>query len=145
MKHTKVMLVLALIASTAIHAISLFVEVSIGELIDKITILEIKASRIRDEAKLKNVSNELEILTSALSVITPSQILDELKGKLRHVNEKLWDVEDALRLKERTKTFDDEFTQLARAVYITNDERARIKKQINEISGSRLVEEKSYQ
>lgn len=145
MKRSVVVCIFSLMASSALYTISLFVEVSIGELIDKITILEIKASRIRDEMKLKNVANELEALTTALSVVTPTQILNDLKNKLKLVNELLWDVEDALRIKEHTKTFDDEFTQLARAVYINNDERARIKKQINEVTGSRLIEEKSYQ
>ena len=120
--------------------------VSYGELIDKITILEIKSRQIRDEAKLANVRNELELLnaTWANDAASQTDISDE-RARLLAVNEALWDIEDRIRLKERAQAFDAEFIELARSVYFRNDERAAFKREINLKLGSQLVEEKSYQ
>ncbi|MFC5437625.1 DUF6165 family protein [Rhodanobacter umsongensis] len=120
--------------------------VSCGELIDKITILEIKSRRIADAAKLANVRNELDLLNATWGNSTASQtdIADE-RARLLAVNELLWDIEDNIRLKERAQAFDQEFIELARAVYFRNDERAALKREINLKLGSQLVEEKSYQ
>jgi hypothetical protein len=121
------------------------VPISPGELIDKITILEIKAANISDAAKLANVKVELQLLqdTWRNSGYASSNIDAEWQ-RLREINKKLWDIEDAIRDKERERKFDQEFIELARAVYITNDERAAVKKQINTKLGSKIVEEKSY-
>lgn len=113
------------------------VEVSNGELIDKITILEIKDARITEEDKLANVRKELETLR-ALEFPT------ERKAALKKVNETLWDLEECLRHLETLEDFGEEFIEKARMVYKINDERSRIKKEINITSGSNLVEEKSY-
>jgi hypothetical protein len=120
--------------------------VSYGELIDKITILEIKSRRITDDAKLANVRNELDMLnaTWANSAASQTDISDE-RARLLAVNEALWDIEDRIRLKERAQAFDAEFIELARSVYFRNDERAAFKREINQKLGSELVEEKSYQ
>lgn len=126
--------------STEIH-----VPISPGELIDKITILEIKSARITDAAKVANVRHELALLQATWRASSyAGQNIDEQWAGLRRVNEKLWDVEDLLRDKERARTFDQEFIELARAVYFTNDERAAIKREINTKLGSKIVEEKSY-
>ena len=121
------------------------VPISPGELIDKITILEIKAANISDVSKLANVKVELQLLqeTWRTSPYASSNIDAEWK-QLRDVNKKLWDIEDDIRDKERQRKFDQEFIELARAVYINNDERAAVKKQINTKLGSKIVEEKSY-
>jgi hypothetical protein len=120
--------------------------VSYGELIDKITILEIKSRQIRDEAKLANVRNELELLnaTWANDAASQTDISDE-RARLLAVNEALWEIEDRIRLKEKAQAFDAEFIELARSVYFRNDERAAFKREINLKLGSQLVEEKSYQ
>jgi hypothetical protein len=122
------------------------VPISFGELIDKITILEIKSERIGDAAKLLNVRTELDLLTETWSANPASgrDIAVERDG-LKRVNEALWDIEDRIRLKEKARAFDAEFIELARSVYIRNDERAQVKRAINEKLGSTLVEEKSYQ
>ena len=121
------------------------VEIAPGELIDKITILEIKTERITDPKKLHNVDIELRVLNQARSMaITSSTRLDELTGALKKVNEELWEIEDDIRDCERNDDFSDRFIDLARAVYRTNDRRASIKRAINEHLGSRIVEEKSY-
>jgi hypothetical protein len=122
------------------------VPVSYGELIDKITILEIKSRQISDPAKLANVRNELDLLNATWANDDASQtdITDE-RARLLAVNEALWDIEDRIRLKERAQAFDAEFIELARAVYFRNDERAAFKREINLKLGSQLVEEKSYQ
>lgn len=121
------------------------VPISPGELIDKITILQIKSERITDPLKVANVRNELALLESTWreSPFSTSDV-DAEWASLRRINEKLWDVEDLLREKERARTFDQEFIDLARAVYFTNDERAAIKREINTKLGSKIVEEKSY-
>jgi hypothetical protein len=122
------------------------VPISYGELIDKITILEIKSERIRDAAKLANVRTELDLLAKTWSANPASHgdIAVE-RDALKRVNEALWDIEDRIRLKEKAKAFDAEFVELARSVYIRNDERAHVKRAINEKLGSTHVEEKSYQ
>ena len=120
--------------------------VSYGELIDKITILEIKSRRITDDAKLANVRNELDMLNATWANDSASQIdIADERERLHTVNETLWDIEDAIRMKERAQAFDQEFIELARAVYFRNDERAAFKREINLNLGSELVEEKSYQ
>jgi len=123
----------------------LLVPISPGELIDKITILEIKSARMTDAAKLHNVRTELTALneTWRASAYSAVDISAEWTG-LRDVNGQLWDIEDRIRDKERESLFDAEFIELARAVYVTNDERAAIKRRINTKLGSSLVEEKSY-
>ena len=123
----------------------ILVPISPGELLDKITILRIKAARIQDAAKLANVKLELALLerTWAESGYAAQEVVVQ-EHALQEVNERLWDIEDLIRDKEAKQTFDRDFIELARAVYIANDERAAIKKRINVHLGSRLVEEKSY-
>lgn len=122
------------------------VPVAYGELIDKITILEIKSERMRDAAKLVNVRGELGLLNETWFADRASRIdIAAERTALRRVNEALWDIEDDIRRKEKAKAFDAEFIELARAVYIRNDERAAIKRAINVKLGSTLIEEKSYQ
>jgi hypothetical protein len=123
----------------------LLVPISPGELVDKITILEIKSQRMTDAVKLGNVRRELDLLMSTwrTSAFAANDVDADWRA-LRSVNERLWDIEDRIRDKERETAFDDEFIELARAVYVTNDERAAIKKRINTRLGSALVEEKSY-
>lgn len=120
------------------------VEISNGELLDKLSILSIKSQRINDESKLHNIRREHAILeTLSESLLANNQILENYL-LLMQINTKLWDIENAIRLKELSKIFDTEFIELARSVYITNDRRAEIKRNINELSGSELIEEKSY-
>jgi hypothetical protein len=124
----------------------LHVPVSPGELLDKITILRIKSQRIRDAAKVANVRLELDLLErtwASLGAAASDVTADE--QALQAVNEQLWDIEDRIRDKEAARSFDQDFIELARAVYHRNDERAAIKKRINVALGSRIVEEKSYQ
>jgi len=118
------------------------IEVSVGEVVDKWTILSIKALNITDKDKLVNVFKEKNYLNN---VIDPEILHDPLIDDLLDVNKMLWDVEDRLRNCEREKLFDEHFVQLARSVYILNDKRAHIKKEINIKYGSDFVEEKSYQ
>lgn len=118
------------------------IEVSIGEVLDKISILAIKLDKIEDEDKLKNIQKEFISLTSQ---VTSDMYLDKLYMRLCQVNQKLWNVEDKLRDHERLNNFNEDFINLARSVYKLNDERARIKKEINVKYGSELIEEKSYQ
>lgn len=121
------------------------VEIAPGELIDKITILDIKLERISDAAKRANVQVEWDTLNAAKDAAVPqSEALERLETDLKAVNEKLWVIEDDIRDCERDGDFGQKFIDLARSVYITNDERARLKREINELLGSRLVEEKSY-
>jgi Family of unknown function (DUF6165) len=121
------------------------IPVSAGELLDKITILRIKAARMTDAQKLANVRLELGLLEKTWSELGGATTeLTAEEHALQSVNEQLWDIEDRIRDREARQLFDREFIDLARAVYVTNDERAAIKKRINLHLGSRLVEEKSY-
>ena len=124
----------------------LLVPVSYGELLDKIAILQIKSERMSDPAKLANVRNELSALERTW-MAHPAAVQDivELRARLKAVNERLWTIEDDIRVKEKAQQFDDDFIRLARSVYVQNDERARIKKDINLALGSAYVEEKSYE
>ncbi|WP_460457754.1 DUF6165 family protein [Arenimonas alkanexedens] len=124
----------------------ILVPVSFGELLDKIAILQIKSERMSDPAKLANVRKELAALDATWAA-HPAAATDvaALRADLKAVNERLWVIEDDIRLKEKAQSFDAEFVRLARAVYFENDERARIKKDINLALGSSYVEEKSYQ
>ena len=124
---------------------SIKIELSVGELLDKISILQIKVERINDSSKLENIKKELSVLLSLWEgSVYVNHDLESEKNKLKLVNEELWDIEDKIREKEREQVFDKEFIELARSVYITNDKRADIKKTINKKTGSELVEEKSY-
>lgn len=121
------------------------VEISPGELIDKITILEIKLDRIDDAEKLVNVKHELEALAAARDgAIEPTPELERLSTELKQANARLWEIEDDIRECERAKDFGAAFVALARAVYVNNDKRSRLKRQINALLGSSLIEEKSY-
>lgn len=121
------------------------IPISWGELFDKITILQIKFVNLQDNNALKNVRREYDQLYSIFDkVFFENAIANQLITDLKSINQKLWNIEDLIRDKERNKVFDEEFINLARQVYITNDERSRIKKNINKTFGSELVEEKSY-
>ena len=117
------------------------IDVSIGEVLDKISILEIKENKITDKVKLKNIKKELKVLIESY----PSYKNEKGYNELLKINLKLWEIEDLLRVKEKNKKFDDVFINLARDVYFTNDKRSTIKKDINVRLGSALIEEKSYQ
>ena len=122
------------------------VPVSIGELVDKITILEIKNERLTRPDALDNVRRELGLLNESLTALALDQgTMAPLRTSLKAVNEKLWDIEDRIRVKEASQAFDADFIELARSVYRCNDERAALKRQVNEATGSLLVEEKSYE
>ena len=118
--------------------------ISVGELMDKISILKIKKKNITDEKKLSFINKELHILLSTLNEAVQDNIINEFLDKLIEVNSKLWKIEDDIRLCESNKKFDQHFIDLARAVYITNDKRSDIKLAINNHFGSTLVEVKSY-
>lgn len=121
----------------------MLIEVSNGEIADKLTIIEIKLEKISDPEKRKNLQAEWEVLNAAtVSIMDKAHPLYQ---KLYALNQKLWDIEDACREFEKKQDFGDAFIQTCRSVYITNDERAAVKKEINQLTGSRLVEEKSYQ
>ena len=121
------------------------VPISPGELIDKITILAIKSERMRDATKLANVRTELTLLEATWRESGhDTQLIAVEWAALKTINEKLWVIEDDIRDLERARTFDARFIELARAVYITNDERAQVKRTINTKLGSRIIEEKSY-
>lgn len=121
------------------------VEVGVGELLDKITILRIKTNRMSDATQLEHVRHELKILEQTWSnSACEHESIADLVTKLQEVNIRLWDIEDEIRDCEAKKDFNQRFIDLARAVYITNDERARLKKSINNVCGSAIVEEKSY-
>jgi hypothetical protein len=132
-------------AKVAGAAKTLLVETAPGELIDKLTILEIKSERITDEGKLANIRRELESLDRVRHEELPaSPELSRLTADLKKINEQLWNIEDAIRDCERRGDFGQQFIELARAVYHTNDRRAAVKRKINELLGSAIVEEKSY-
>lgn len=123
----------------------ILVPVSPGELVDKITILRLKSERISDPAKLANVRRELELLTDvAERAIPQDERLTALTGELYETNSDLWDIEDDIRRCEAKKHFGEGFVALARSVYLTNDRRAELKKEINLLLGSNIIEEKSY-
>ena len=125
---------------------SIKIDISYGELLDKITILEIKAERIADAAKLANISRELEVLTTTWNNGgIDTEAVNSQRHKLKQINESLWNIEDEIRDHEAAKSFGDSFIALARSVYKTNDQRAAVKKEINDLLGSALTEEKSYQ
>ena len=120
-------------------------EISPGELLDKISILEIKLVKIKDKKSLENVNREYESLIEVKkSFITQSKKLDDLINKIKEVNLTLWNIEDKIRICEKNKDFGKEFIELARGVYFTNDKRSRIKSEINDIFESRIREEKQY-
>lgn len=124
----------------------LHVPVSVGEVLDKITILQIKLAHISDAEKRVNVQNELDALLPLVAGDSfATGQMQTLIAELKSVNEALWEIEDDIREQEAAKTFGEEFIRLARAVYVTNDKRASIKKQINLATGSALIEEKSYE
>lgn len=125
---------------------TILIPVSIGELADKLTILEIKAERIDDAEKRAHVKIELDGLRTLWEPLETAQHeLATLKQELRAINERMWDVQDALRAKEAAQRFDDEFVTLARAVAQRNGERIAVKNTINRLAGSRFIEEKQYQ
>ena len=119
------------------------IEVSNGEIADKLTIIELKLSKIRDEAKLTNLKNEYAVVSEAMSTIMDTS--HPLYRQLFELNSKLWQIEDHIRDLERVRDFGDDFIQTARSVYIINDDRSDIKRKINETTGSKLFEEKSYE
>lgn len=119
------------------------IEVSNGEIVDKLTIIEIKLEHIKDEKKLVNLKAEYEVLDEAVSKIIVKD--HELYKELLKINQQLWDIEDRIRELEKAKDFDAEFIEVARAVYFTNDKRSDVKRKINELTGSNLIEEKSYE
>lgn len=121
------------------------VPVSPGELLDKITILEIKSERMHDADKLTNVRHELQLLEDTWAGVAGAVETAGERTRLKAVNEALWDIEDAIRLKEKAGDFGQGFIELARSVYMRNDERAAVKREVNLKLGSKLVEEKSYQ
>ena len=125
---------------------TILIPVSIGELADKLTSLEIKAERIDDAGKRAHVQVELDGLRTLWEPLVVAQAeLSAMKQDLRAINERMWDVQDALRAKEAAQTFDDEFVTLARAVAQRNGERITVKNAINRLAGSRFIEEKQYQ
>ena len=119
--------------------------ISLGELVDKISILMIKKKNISDSIKLQHVNKELEFLQKTLKKYISEDEINEFLLKLVNINSKLWDIEDDIRECERKKSFDQTFIDLARSVYFTNDERALVKNDINKTFGSELVEVKSYE
>ena len=120
------------------------IEVSNGEILDKLSILQIKATKFNDIYKLSNVENERRALLPMYDLIATTSEIRQKFHDLININSKLWDIEDMIRIKEQRKEFDEEFIELARSVYKTNDIRAEIKRDINLLSNSELIEEKSY-
>ena len=125
---------------------NIHVPVSPGEVLDKITILEIKSERMTEPEKVANVRAELALLRETWSqAVTEDDVIRDLHGQLKQINEALWEIEDDIRDKERVKEFDQRFIELARSVYFTNDRRSEVKKKLNLHLGSQIIEEKSYQ
>ena len=120
-----------------------YAPIAFGELVDKISILEIKSDRIADPAKNLNVKRELEVLNRVLADFALTRSFADLKAELRRINEALWDLEDEVRRCEREKDFGPLFIEAARGIYKTNDRRAAVKRELNERAGSSLLEEKS--
>jgi len=124
---------------------SVLLPTSIGDAIDKMTILEIKSEKINDPVKRQNVLNELDLVRKTLAApVERDARMDDLVRQLKAVNVELWDIEDAIRECERHHDFGGEFIRLARSVYRTNDRRAQLKRDINQLAGSAIVEEKAY-
>ena len=122
-----------------------YIPISWGELFDKKTILQIKLKNLRTKSALKNVRIEYDYLSKIFNEnFSKDKKAQKLISDLKKVNQKLWDIEDLIRDKERNKTFDKDFVELARSVYFTNDDRSYIKRKINDTFGSELIEEKSY-
>jgi len=125
---------------------NIHVPVSPGEVLDKITILEIKSERMSDPEKVANVKVELALLQKTwANSVSPDALIADLHDQLKQINEALWEIEDDIRDKERLKEFDQHFIELARKVYFTNDRRSQVKKELNLHLGSQIIEEKSYQ
>ena len=125
---------------------NIHVPVSPGEVLDKITILEIKSERMSDAEKVANVRVELDLLQETwASSVEEDSVIGDLHAQLKEINEALWEIEDDIRDKERAKEFDERFIELARSVYFTNDRRSQVKKDLNLHLGSEIIEEKSYQ
>jgi hypothetical protein len=125
---------------------NIHVPVSPGEVLDKITILEIKSERMGDPEKVANVCVELALLQETWNeFIRDNEVISDLRAQLKEINEALWEIEDDIREKERAGEFDKRFIELARSVYVTNDRRAMVKKELNLHLGSEIIEEKSYQ
>ncbi len=147
MKHIRysAFVLLFFVVTVVADAQKVVAPVSVGELFDKITILEIKVERFTNETQRANVALELKLLNQTVAqhkLLTPS--IETLKQELLEVNKKLWDIEDAIRAKEAQKAFDSEFIEISRSVYFTNDERCQVKRKINIEAGSQLIEEKQY-
>jgi len=124
----------------------ILIPISPGELLDKITILQIKSERISDPNKNANVQAELKLLADVWEKsVKQDDVIDELTKAMKSINETLWDIEDDIRDEERNRSFTERFVELARSVYVTNDKRANIKKKVNLHLNSDIVEEKSYQ
>ena len=125
---------------------NMLVPVSPGEVLDKITILEIKSERMTDPEKVANVRAELSLLQETWAhAVAEDDVIRRLHAELKEINEGLWEIEDDIRDKERVKEFDQRFIELARSVYFTNDRRSEVKKKLNLHLGSQIIEEKSYQ
>jgi len=123
----------------------MLVPVSNGELMDKYSILLIKKEFIKDNEKLNKVQIEIDYLEPFIQKLKNAYEVKELFNKLISINKELWNIEDSIRIKEKNQEFDDEFIQIARSVYFTNDKRANVKNEINKISGSDIFEVKSYE
>ena len=124
----------------------ILIPISPGELLDKITILQIKAERITDPVKVANVKTELDMLRKVWDgSVESDDVITALSAELKSINERLWEIEDDIRDEERKRQFGERFVELARAVYVTNDERANAKKKVNLHLNSSIIEEKSYQ
>jgi len=119
------------------------IEVSNGEIVDKLTIIEIKLDQIKDEKKRVNLNTEFQVLDEAVKKIISKD--HDLYKELLKINQELWNIEDRIRELEKAKDFGNEFIEVARAVYFTNDRRSDVKRRINELTGSNLIEEKSYE
>jgi hypothetical protein len=122
----------------------LLIPVSVGELLDKLSILKIKREKIKDDQKLSHIINEFDLIERISSDFLIIQSVSSYFQDLYAVNEKLWEIEERIRIKEQTKEFDSEFIELARSVYLTNDDRFNLKNKINEITNSLIKEQKSY-
>lgn len=123
----------------------MLVPVSNGELMDKYSILLIKKEHIKDTEKIKRIDDEINYLIESINKLNAEFNLDELFGQLLITNKKLWNIEDSIRMKEKNQEFDNDFIQIARSVYFTNDVRAKIKNDINDLTKSNIFEVKSYE